>query len=80
MFADIGGKEYVYIYPYYFGRVGGPYMWYGSGVLIELKSRPVIKENIDQFDDTELNLMLKFKKFKIKKDKKLECADGSLVN
>ncbi|UTN02201.1 hypothetical protein L0669_12830 [Flavobacterium bizetiae] len=69
-------KEYLYIYPHYYGRVG-PYVWYELGVLIEIKSIPVIKENIDYFEDYELDRLLKFKKYKIRNLKNKTCDDGS---
>lgn len=77
IFMNIGNKEYLYIYPHYYGRVG-PYIWYELGVLIEIKNTPLIKENIDYFDDYELDEVLKSKKFKLKNIKIKTCADGSL--
>lgn len=76
LFANIDGKEYLYIYPHYFGRTG-PYIWYGLGVLIEVKNDPIIKENIDYFEDEELNSLTQFKKFKIKNSEAIPCANGS---
>ncbi len=79
LFANIDGKEYLYIYPHYFGRTG-PYIWFGLGVLIEVKINPVIKENIDYFEDEELSQLPKFKKFKVKKGEMIKCTDGSITN
>lgn len=70
-------KEYLYIYPHYYGRVG-PYIWYELGVLIEIKPIPVIKENMDYFEDYELGHLLKFKKYKIRNLKNKTCDDGSI--
>lgn len=77
LFANIDGKEYLYIYPHYFGRTG-PYIWYGLGVLVEVKNAPIIKENIDYFEDTALSQLPKFKKFKVKEREMVKCADGSI--
>ncbi|NRS90762.1 hypothetical protein HNQ02_003709 [Flavobacterium sp. 7E] len=53
VFMRINKKEYLYIYPHYYGYVG-PYIWYGLGILIEIKNKPTFKKNIDYFDDDEL--------------------------
>lgn len=76
-FLSIQNKEYLYIYPHYYGRVG-PYIWYGLGVLIEIKKAIVIKENFDYFEENELDQIQKFKKYKIRMLKNSTCADGSL--
>lgn len=76
LFLKYNNKEYLYIYPHYYGRVG-PYIWSELGVLIEIKSLPLIKENMDYFEDYEVDRLLKFKKFKIKKSKNKTCIDGS---
>lgn len=66
VFMSLNNKDFIYIYPHYYGRVG-PYTWYGLGTLIEIKKTPVIKGNFDYFEDSELNQILKFKNFKRKK-------------
>lgn len=76
-FLSIQNKEYLYIYPHYYGRAG-PYIWYGLGVLIEIKKAIVIKENMDYFDEDELSGYPKFKNYKIRKLKNKNCADGSI--
>ncbi|MEN2401042.1 hypothetical protein GKZ90_0014745 [Flavobacterium sp. MC2016-06] len=73
----VNNKEYLYIYPHYYGRIG-PYIWYELGVLIEIKPKPIVKENMDYFEDYELNELLKFKKYKIRNLKNKTCDDGSL--
>lgn len=77
LFINTNNKEFLYIYPHYYGRVG-PYVWYELGVLIEIKPIPVIKENMDYFEDYELGRLLKFKKYKIRNSKNKTCKDGSI--
>jgi hypothetical protein len=77
LFISANNKEYLYLYPHYYGRVG-PYIWYELGVLIEIKPTPVIKENMDFFEDYELDRLLKFKKYKIRNLKNKSCDDGSI--
>lgn len=72
IFMSVNNKEYLYVYPHYYGRVG-PYIWYGLGILIEIKKTPIVKENIDYFDDYELDQVPKFKNFKLKKIKGKIC-------
>lgn len=77
LFFNFNKKEYLFIYPHYYGRVG-PYVWSELGVLIEIKPIPVIKENMDYFEDYEIDRMMKFKKYKIRKPSIKTCTDGSL--
>lgn len=77
LFLIVNKREFLYIYPHYYGRIG-PYIWYELGVLIELTPVPVVKENIDYFEDYELKHLLKFKKFKIRSLKNKKCSDGSI--
>lgn len=77
LFLSANNKEYLYIYPHYYGRVG-PYIWYELGVLIEIKRIPIVKENMDYFEDHEVNSVIKFKNYKIKNRKTKKCADGSI--
>ncbi|KUJ59344.1 hypothetical protein AR687_23325 [Flavobacteriaceae bacterium CRH] len=72
VYMTIDNKEFIYAYPHYYGRVG-PYIWYGLGILIEIKKAPIIKEKIDYFEDDELVQVIKFKNFKIKKNKEESC-------
>jgi hypothetical protein len=72
IFMSVNNKEYLYVYPHYYGRVG-PYIWYGLGILIEIKKTPIVKENIDYFDDYELDQVPKFKNYKLKKIKGKIC-------
>ena len=77
LFFKINNKEYLYIYPHYYGRTG-PYIWYELGILIEVKTIPIVKEKMDYFEDYELNDLLKFKKYKIRNLKNKTCDDGSI--
>ncbi|WP_123959087.1 MULTISPECIES: hypothetical protein [unclassified Flavobacterium] len=80
LFFNFNNKEYLFIYPHYYGRVG-PYVWNELGILIEIKPKPIIQENMDYFEDYEIDRMMKFKKFKVKNlTTKIFCADGSLIN
>lgn len=72
VFMSFNDKEYLYLYPHYYGRVG-PYIWYGLGTLIEIKKTPIIKEKIDYFDEEELDQAIKFKKYKLKTTTKIAC-------
>ncbi|OXA87342.1 hypothetical protein, partial [Flavobacterium hercynium] len=72
VFMSFNDKEYLYLYPHYYGRVG-PYIWYGLGTLIEIKKTPIIKEKIDHFDEEELDQAIKFKKYKLKTTTKIAC-------
>lgn len=58
IFLSDNNKEYLYLYPHYYGRVG-PFIWSGLGVLIEIKKKLIAKENIDYFDDYELDKISK---------------------
>ncbi|MHC0445199.1 hypothetical protein ACWA1F_07300 [Flavobacterium sp. 3-218] len=69
-------KEYLYIYPHYYGHVG-PYIWHDLGVLIEIKPFPIIKENMNYFEDSELFSLLKSKKYEIRNLSSKTCTDGS---
>lgn len=69
---SLDNRDFIYIYPHYYGRVG-PYIWYGLGTLIEIKKNPVIKENLDYFEDSELSQIFKFKNIKRKKSKAENC-------
>lgn len=75
LFFSVDKKEYLYIYPHYRDR-NGPYIWYELGVLIEIKKVPVVKENMDYFEDYELKDLLSFKKYKIRNLKNKTCDDG----
>ncbi|KQB37450.1 hypothetical protein [Flavobacterium aquidurense] len=77
VFLSFNNKEFLYIYPHYYGRVGS-YIWSELGVLIEIKPVPIIKENMDYFEDNEVESMMKFKNYKIKSLKNKTCADGSI--
>lgn len=77
LFLTINNREFLYIYPHYYGRVG-PYIWNELGVLIEIKKTPVVKENIDYFEDYELERLMKFKKYKIKNLKDKTCSGETL--
>lgn len=77
LFVSFNNREFLYIYPHYYGRVG-PYIWYELGVLIEIKPIPVIKENMDYFEDYELDRLFKFKNYKIRSLKNTKCDQGYL--
>lgn len=77
LFVSFKGKEYLYIYPHYYGRTG-PYSWYELGVLIEIKAIPIVKEKMNYFEDYEVKNMMKFNKYKIKKTKSKICTDGNI--
>lgn len=72
VFMSFDNKDFIFIYPHHYGRTG-PYIWYGLGTLIEIKKNPIIKENLDYFEDSELNQVFKFKNFKKKKSKSENC-------
>ncbi|WP_456315489.1 hypothetical protein [Pseudomonas shirazensis] len=77
LFFRFKNREYLYIYPHYYGRVG-PNTWSELGVLIEIKSIPIVKENIDYFEDYEVGSIMRFKKYKIVNLKSKICADRSV--
>ncbi|SHL13568.1 hypothetical protein [Flavobacterium chilense] len=77
LFFTLNNKEYLYIYPHYDGY-NGPYIWYELGLLIEIKPVPIVKKNIDYFEDYQVNEILKFKKYKIKSLKDKTCSGESL--
>lgn len=77
LFFTVNNNEYLYIYPHYDGY-NGPYIWYELGVLIEIKPVPIVKKNIDYFEDYQVNKILKFKKYKIKSLKDKNCSGETL--
>lgn len=77
MFIKANKKEYLYIYPHYKGY-NGPYIWTELGILIEIKPTPVVKKNIDYFEETEVNEILNFKNYKIKNIKDKSCSGETL--
>lgn len=77
LFIRANNKEYIYIYPHY-EDYNGPYIWIELGILIEIKPKPVVKKNIDYFEETEVNEILNFKNYKIKSIKDKSCSRETL--
>ncbi|KFF02607.1 hypothetical protein B0A68_05310 [Flavobacterium reichenbachii] len=77
LFFRTNNNEYLYIYPHY-EDYNGPYIWYELGILIEIKKSPIVKKDIDYFEDYEVNKILKFKKFTIKNLNDKTCSGETL--